>query len=36
MRTLFALTLTLALTACTITPADLEPLTPTERVYVLK
>ncbi len=27
---------TLALTACTITPADLEPLTPTERVYVLK
>ncbi len=44
MRTLFegwggitlAILLAVGLGACAITPADLEPLTPTERVYVLK
>ncbi len=36
MRLLLSLALALVLGACVITPADLEGLTPTEKVYVLK
>ncbi len=36
MRLLLSLALALALGACALTPADLEGLTPTEKVYVLK